>query len=55
VRIAIRQAPLTLTATLERGRSLLVEVGHLRHRLVAGRPWTCRWSPADDHWKEVQP
>src|SRR6185436_10263663 len=36
VRFAIRQAPLTLTATLEQGRPLLIEVGSLHYELHAG-------------------
>jgi trehalose/maltose hydrolase-like predicted phosphorylase len=47
VRLALRQAPLTLTATLEHGQPLLLEVGDLRHRLLAGQPWTYQWRPAE--------
>ena len=55
VRFALRQAPLTLTATLEQGRSLLIEVGGLRHELHAGRTWTCRLSQDELSWQEVNP
>ena len=55
VRIALSQAPLTLTATLEHGQSLLIEVGSLRHGLHAGHVWTCRWSQDDLRWQEVDP
>jgi trehalose/maltose hydrolase-like predicted phosphorylase len=54
VRIALRQAPLTLTATLEHGRPLILEVGSLRHKLRAGRAWTCRWSQDEQGWQEVE-
>ncbi|HEX9373913.1 MAG TPA: glycosyl hydrolase family 65 protein, partial [Roseiflexaceae bacterium] len=54
VRIALRQAPLTLTATLEHGRPLIVEVGDLRHELRAGQAWTCRWSQDELRWQEVE-
>jgi trehalose/maltose hydrolase-like predicted phosphorylase len=52
VRISIRQAPLTLSMTLERGRPLAVEVGGLRNRLRSGDTWTCRWSLTERCWKE---
>jgi trehalose/maltose hydrolase-like predicted phosphorylase len=51
VRLALRQAPLTLTATLEYGQPLLLEVGDLSHKLVAGQPWTYRWRPAEQRWQ----
>jgi len=54
IRIALHQAPLTLTATLERGRPLIVEVGGLRHELRAGRAWTCRCSQDEMGWQEVE-
>ena len=53
VRFALRQAPLTLTTALDHGRSLLIEVGGLRHELHAGRDWTCRWSQDELRWQEV--
>ena len=55
VRFALRQAPLTLTARLEQGRSLLIEVGGLRHELHAGRAWACRLSQDELRWQEVNP
>jgi kojibiose phosphorylase len=55
VRFALRQAPLTLTTALDHGRSLLIEVGDLRHELHAGRAWTCRWSQDELRWQEVNP
>jgi trehalose/maltose hydrolase-like predicted phosphorylase len=54
VRIALRQAPLTLSATLEHGRPLILEVGSLRHELRAGSAWTCRWSQDELRWQEVE-
>lgn len=53
VRIAICQAPLTLTATLVHGQSLPIEVGSLRHELHAGQAWTCRLSQDELSWQEV--
>jgi trehalose/maltose hydrolase-like predicted phosphorylase len=55
VRLALGRAPLALTATLEHGPSLLIEVGSLNHELLAGRPWTCQWSPDELRWQEVNP
>ena len=53
IRIAIGQVPLTITATLDRGRPLTIEVGDIRQTLYPGQPWTCRWSPDEACWKEV--
>jgi kojibiose phosphorylase len=52
IRISIRQAPLTLSLTLEQGRPLTVEVGDLRHRLRSKDTWICRWSVPERCWKE---
>ncbi len=52
VRIALRQAPLTLSATLEHGQPLILEVGGLRHELRAGQAWTCRWREDELGWQE---
>jgi trehalose/maltose hydrolase-like predicted phosphorylase len=53
LRIALGQAPLTLTAMLEHGQSLPIEVGSLRHELHAGQAWTCRLSQDVLRWQEV--
>jgi trehalose/maltose hydrolase-like predicted phosphorylase len=53
IRFTICQAPLTLTATLEHGRPLLIEVGSLRQELSARHAWTCRWSQDELRWQEV--
>jgi kojibiose phosphorylase len=52
IRISIRQAPLTLSITLEGGRPLSVEIGDLRHRLRSRDTWSCRWSLPERCWKE---
>ncbi|MDI3340106.1 MAG: glycosyl hydrolase family 65 protein [Sphaerobacter sp.] len=50
--VDITQDPLTVTLTLRRGRSLMVEVGDLTHRLSHGECWTCHRDGPDGRWKE---
>jgi trehalose/maltose hydrolase-like predicted phosphorylase len=51
--VRIQRTPLTFSATLQRGRPLTIRVGELRHRLVQGKPWTCRADLLEGGWKEA--
>jgi kojibiose phosphorylase len=53
VRLVIRQAPLTVTVTVEQGPALLVEVGDRCQQVSTDRPWSCRWNQATQRWEEV--
>lgn len=52
-RIELGQEPPSLTATLERGGSLRLEVGDLGHDLRAGEVWRCAWDGRERCWREV--
>jgi trehalose/maltose hydrolase-like predicted phosphorylase/hydroxymethylpyrimidine pyrophosphatase-like HAD family hydrolase len=55
VRFQVHGHPRAVTATLERGRPLMLAIGDLRVRLRAGQPWRCRWDSQQQRWKEAPP
>lgn len=52
IRLAVRQPPLALTATLERGEPMALYLSGYRRELCAGQSWTCRWDEANRRWRE---
>jgi len=52
VRIALRQEPLTLTATLARGNPLVVRVGPCSGTVRTGHSWTSCRDERDQQWRE---
>lgn len=52
LRLAIQQAPLRFSATLERGRPLTLCLADLRFRLRSGQSWRCRWNESTQGWEE---
>jgi trehalose/maltose hydrolase-like predicted phosphorylase len=55
VRMMVHREPHTVRLTLERGRTLVVAVGDLRHTLGIGQTWACRWDAVERCWREVGP
>ena len=53
VRVEIQRDPLTIRATLERGRPLTLYLGLLRRRLRSGQFWSCRLEGPGQQWTEV--